>query len=342
MQAINFLHRMKWPLCIRCWSKNSLSQNKILFENLSIQRSLLRVTGHEVFEFLQGLTTNDMFHLKTPGSDNAIFTMFLNKQGRVLYDAIIYKRRNEDSTVLIECDRAVQNELKQHLTLFRVRKKIYIDILDHELSIWVRFIDSRSGNKELNKTSLASKIKYDRLDEQILGCHDPRLPQLGMRIIAPSNFNIRNFQNLEETTECLLTDQYFNYIKHRYLHGVCEGASEIPTLKVFPFEANCDYLHGISFQKGCYLGQEFTARTYHTGVVRKRIMPIIVPQSNEMNIDFDAPILNENNLLIGKFRGIQNEYAIGSLKIDNALQSKYLRAGNLNVSTFRPPWWPKK
>ena len=60
----------------------------------------------------------------------------------------------------------------------------------------------------------------------------------------------------------------------RYKLGVCEGSEEIPTAKATPLEFNLEYMHGVSFHKGCYLGQELTARTHHTGVIRKRIMPV--------------------------------------------------------------------
>ena len=60
--------------------------------------------------------------------------------------------------------------------------------------------------------------------------------------------------------------------------GVAEGGEDLPTGKCFPMEYNLDYLKGVSFHKGCYIGQELTARTHHTGVIRKRILPISLDQ----------------------------------------------------------------
>lgn len=344
MQIMNISNRLKLPLLARCLSKTISSQRKIFFENLSLQRSLLQISGNGVYEFLQGLTTNDIFHMKTnSAADNALFTMFLNKQGRVLFDTIIYKSKNEDSTVLIECDRRIENQLKQHLNSFRVRKKISIDTVDHEFNVWVGFVDSRCCNENLVESVTTTCNTSDgRLEERVLACFDPRLSKLGIRFITPSSFNIKNFKTITDNVECSLTDQHFNYTKHRYIHGISEGIIEIPTLRTFPFEANCDYLHGISFHKGCYLGQEFTARTYHTGIIRKRIMPLTIPESQSSNIYYNAPIFNENGLLIGNVRGIQNGFAIGSLKVDKALSSENLNIGDLTASTHRPIWWPKK
>ncbi len=64
------------------------------------------------------------------------------------------------------------------------------------------------------------------------------------------------------------------YHRHRLALGVAEGTDEVPLGACFPLEYNLDYLNGVSFSKGCYLGQELTARSFHTGVIRKRVMPI--------------------------------------------------------------------
>lgn len=309
---------------------------KLFFEKL--HRGLIRVSGNEVHEFLQGLITNDIYHINNKSEcDNAMFTMFLSKQGRVLYDTIIYKQRHEKTACLIECDRTIEKQLKQHLMCFRLRKNINIDIISHEVNIWSCFQDDHKFHGSLN-LSPEQRHKYWDLDATV--CYDPR-HQLGLRVITSNNLKIQDFQDINDDKKCSLSTITHNYKKHRYIHGVSEGIIEIPPTKAFPFELNCDYLHGISFNKGCYLGQEFTARTYHTGVIRKRIMPLSLP-GNVTDQSYNEPIVNEQGVTIGKLRGIQNEYGIGLLKTDLALSSKQLKIGNLKVFTYRPIWWPKK
>lgn len=178
------------------------------------------------------------------------------------------------------------------------------------------------------------------MNENIYACLDPRLNNLGTRIIAPQNFQLKDIQNIDQDSAYLLSNETYNNKQHRYVNGVCEGTEEIPSLKCFPFEANCDYLHGISFHKECYLAQEFTARTYHTGVIRNRIMPIVIHSHSESKIEYNTAILNECDQLVGRLKGIQNTYAIGLLKTDLALYSKYLKIDNIYASTHRPIWWP--
>lgn len=311
----------------------------------NIQRGLLRVTGNEVHEFLQGLITNDISHINnTADCDNALYTMFLNKQGRVLYDTIIYKQRMDKTSCFIECDHTVDEQLKQHLLCFRLRKNIKIDVITQEVNIWACFQDSSNvSHKITDNFPVTHKQKYRELGAVI--CADPR-PQLGMRIIAPKNFQIQDFQRITYDKNCVSSTTLYNYIKHRYSLGICEGVMEIPPSKIYPFEVNVDYLHGISFHKGCYLGQEFTARTHHTGVIRKRIMPLHFSTNVTSKIsdlyNYDEPILNENNQVVGKLKGVQNEFGIGLLKVDLALSSSHLKMKHLDLSTYQPTWWPKK
>lgn len=328
-------------------SKNISSQSKLFFENVSSKRSLIRVSGTDVYAFLQGLITNDVSHIQKNVAGSAIFTMFLNKQGRVLYDAIVYKSGNLNTSCFIECDRNAENQLKQHLQFFRIRRNVKIDIVNDELNIWVCFRDYRKHCEDITNglTKIDEKIVARTFDNGGIASIDPRFCKLGMRLIAPKNLNLNDFQGIDNNIECVLTDQAYNYTKHRYVFGISEGSSEIPPTKSFPFEVNCDYLHGISFHKGCYLGQEFTARTYHTGVIRKRIMPIVIHSYSVQpgdDIEYNTPIVDENGQLIGKLRGHQNEYAIGLLKVDLAIRSKYLKINNLYATTKYPNWWPEK
>lgn len=346
MNAIRAARNTKLPLLgRRYFASENAPSHQILFENLSSKRSLLRMRGNEMFQFLQGLITNDISHVKDASGDAdcAMFTMFLNKPGRVLYDAIIYKRRSDDQSCLIECDQAIVNDLRRHLMLYRVRKKIDIDIINDELSVWTAFIDNRkSANKSQQIIEIPKPI-VDSGGHKMIACPDPRFSHIGTRFIVPLDFQIQQFQQnfAQNKVKCSLSNDEYNYTEHRYVHGIGEGSTEIQPLKMFPFEANCDYLHGISFHKGCYLGQEFTARTYHTGVIRKRLMPIVLNEKLNGDVQYDAAITNETGQLIGKLKGIRNRHAIGSLKVDQALSSKYLKIGEHIAITKRPSWWPR-
>ena len=107
--------------------------------------------------------------------------------------------------------------------------------------------------------------------EGVLATADPRLAALGDRILLPSSGDLptklQSYEGLEEAG-------LGQYVVRRYMHGVAEGQKEILRESALPMESNMDYLNGIDFRKGCYVGQELTIRTQHTGVIRKRILPV--------------------------------------------------------------------
>jgi len=323
-------------------TSNNASNRSIILENLK-SRSLLRVHGNDVVPYLQGLITNDINHL-TKGS-NGMYAMFLNKNGRVLYDTIIYKTANK-YTYLIECDKLIVNELKNHLNLFKVRRKIDIDSISGEYNVWVAFNRLNAGVADLENRGLDVKNLIVPKDEkntasfegdEILLCQDPRVKRLGARIIVPRSYNSPDFCKVFRNYK-LNVAQNNEYKELRYSLGIGEGITDLPPSKCFPLEANCDYLHGVSFQKGCYIGQEFTARTHHTGVIRKRLMPLQI--TGEGKVEDNAQVHTPNGQIIGKLRSLENKSGIALLRVEPALDSVSLFVGSFSSKTAKPYWWP--
>lgn len=310
------------------------SANRHKIEHLK-NRSLIRLRGDLVAEFLQSLVTNDINHLS---QQSGIFTMFLNKAGRVLYDAIIYNTK-EKAELLVECDAKADVDLVKHLKMFRVRKKIDIDVAD-DLTIWVAFNPDVYQKEPPTDKVVDFKTLMNHSDELII-CNDPRIQNLGVRIIAAKDDDVA--QRLSQHNISLANPN--DYQIHRFKHGVAEGVDELPHGKCFPLESNCDYLHGVSFHKGCYLGQEFTARTHHTGVIRKRLMPLqLVGQLTDTCSKF---IETTHGVAVGKLRGFQQDWGLGLLKVDVALQetAPFVLGGievHVKGTTYKPFWWPNE
>lgn len=275
-------------------------------------KSLIKIEGDGMYDYCQGLMTNDIFRLKT---EKSLFTMILNSKGRVLYDCLIYKM---DDHILLECEKDAANDLIKYLKMYLLRRKLKINILD-DTSVWVLF-SSTPMNMKFNSFSVFN---------------DPRLPILGQRIISDKTSGIRNEIFLDER------DNKFTYQQWRYMNGVAEG-SELCKGQCFPLEMNCDYLNGISFNKGCYIGQELTARTHHTGVTRKRIMPLIFDDT-PTGLDLDADIYSESDLGVkrppGKLRRLCGKIGIALLRIDECLKAERLIVGGFTAKTFIPNWW---
>lgn len=347
--------------CFTNGSSRPIIQERLL--NISCQvepllkRGLIRVSGEDASSFLQGIVTNDMKHLQETKS---IFTMFLNTKGRVLFDSIVYKR-NEEHTFFVECDLDGVQSLVKHLKMYRVRRKVNVDPINDEWKLWVLFNPKevvetsnnvvKQENQDLVPCSLPD-IENNEVQNYLnditlsnnCGIYpDPRLALLGYRVIAPKNENlIKEVQNAGISVD----SSAHSYRMFRYRLGVGEGIKELPTEKCFPLEANCDYLHGVSFHKGCYIGQELTARTHHTGVIRKRLMPLVLDSElTDESALIDASIEDasgEKKTSIGKLRGVEKNCALGLMRIAEALVVKKLKVNSYEGTTERPHWWPQE
>lgn len=340
------------PEVFRCFSSLPPCES-VVAEPLE-QRGLVRVAGEGAYGFLQGLMTNDISHIQSGIS--SMYSMFLNTRGRVVYDTIIYQSA-ERGVLYIECDSSVTSLLAKHLKVYRLRKQVSIDIEDG-FKVWSVYDPSiNQSQKPVNlvdniRDHLLGKVlpceelelsKKERRDgfsinsisskNNVLIFRDPRISELGLRVVCPSN---------EDVTKLLGVGRGSSYRYLRYSLGVGEGVLDLPPDECFPLEANCDYLHGVSFHKGCYIGQELTARVYHTGVVRKRLMPLVLDSPITESNAKKQEVLNENKKAVGKVRGVDGLAALGILRISEVLSAKSLILCSTNVKTIRPSWWPKQ
>lgn len=319
-------------------------------EHLS-DRGVLRVSGNEASAFLQGLITNDIQHLEE-GAPN-IYTLFLNIRGRVMCDAIVYKSE-ETNLYYVECDSQIIESLQRHLKMYRVRRKIDIEYVGDKINVWSMFgstnhLGNGVASNDMGKHKLEGMIfpcgtlnnKASKFVDNVMIYEDPRLPDLGLRILAESRVDGHEIIK-HLNTDVTLLKNLGDYKAFRYKLGVGEGIHDLPPGKALPLEINCDYLHGISFHKGCYIGQELTARTYHTGVVRKRLMPLLFDDVVDKPLGYDEKILNESGNAVGKFRGCVTKYGLGLMRINESLSARQLNVSGINVKIVKPAWWPQE
>jgi transferase CAF17, mitochondrial len=294
-------------------------------------RALIQINGAESVDFLQGLVTNDVNHLAKRSS--SMFSMFLNHQGRVLYDSIIHKF--SQNKFLIECDRNIEKDLIKHLRLYRVRRKIDIDAWDGKRAILAAY----SNDAKIIQTPTA----HQQADEEnVLLSYDPRLKNLGARLVILNDFDGKSLASsmfasnykINEVPETV-------YKEFMYGLGIGEGVVDFPPGKALPLESNVDYMHGVSFHKGCYIGQELTARTHHTGVTRKRLMPLELA-SPIVGDPVGLDITNELGKSIGKLRNTTNNHGLALLRIEPAMESAEILINNIKCKTSKPFWWPQE
>lgn len=239
----------------------------------------------------------------------------------MLYDSIIYMTSPENAEkveFLVECDSSVTANLINHMKLYRVRKKIDLSVSD-EHDIWCLQGDSKE------------------LSTNVRTFADPRVKSMGSRVITEKGADLK--KQLGDVTEGSLDE----YTMHRYKLGVGEGVIDHLPEKSLPLESNCDYLHGVSFHKGCYIGQELTARTHHTGVIRKRLMPLTFDKSISFKLGSEeaaADVKNEKGAAVGKIRNVVENIGLGLMRIEPALAAKEMNFNSNILTTHKPDWWP--
>jgi folate-binding protein YgfZ len=152
----------------------------------------------------------------------------------------------------IEVDESEVESLKKHLKRHKLRSKVQIeDVSADKMRVWAAW---GSENGQLESEGLVAELS------------DPRGPDMRRYLVGEQAPMIS-----EGTAKAVDVREYH---LQRYRNGIPEGPREIPRESALPMECNIDLWHGIDFKKGCYVGQELTIRTKHTGIVRKRILPI--------------------------------------------------------------------
>jgi len=351
------LPRLIWPIRLRrttlleSYSKSSLSLgSRISLSSwtscLLPQRALVKVQGVEAAPFLQGLITNDINPL-VEDDRKSLYCAFLNTGGRVLFDAIISKTENEGE-FLLDVDSAVSKLVKKHLSLYKVRRKISIKVME-DLNVHAVFqevgdedshpehrLPTRSGEPGSTFCNGGEVPTALSLPGDAPALPDPRVPALGYRLILPASEDPH--QVLPEPTHPCHPSLFTQL---RYRLGVPEGSSETPLGKALPLEYNLDYMNGVSFHKGCYIGQELTARTHHTGVIRKRILPLKLSQAASED-DVEQGLKNGAGKSVGKLIAVEGNLGLGVVRLKEGLDNPTITLGKVEVTVKKPSWWPKE
>ena len=249
-------------------------------------RSVISITGADAAKLLQGLITNDMETLTKDGS--ALHAGLLSPQGKILFDFFVVRTA---SGILIEIARDKAAEFIKRLTLYKLRADVVIADVTRYYSVFAIWGAAVPDEAQ-------SPLTYT----------DPRLAALGLRVLADADL----VKKLNETPRLLVVDEHV-YDAHRIALGVPEGGKDYEFGDAYPHEAGFDLYRGVSFTKGCFVGQEVVARMQNKSVVRKRVV----------KVEGDAPLTTKSDILlsdapIGRIGSVSGRQALAMIRLDRA------------------------
>jgi folate-binding protein YgfZ len=211
-------------------------------------RGVVKVFGEDARNFLGGLVTTDVERIE-PGSGR--FGALLTPQGKIVVDFLITEASaGQGGGFLLDCPRALAQSLADKLRFYKLRAKVSVENLSDSLGV----IAAWDGE---------AAVQPD------LAFADPRQPSLGLRILAAEQLA----PEIAERIGAELVDASA-YEAHRIACGVPRGGLDFIYGDAFPHETNMDRLHGVDFDKGCYVGQEVVSRMQHRGTARTRIVRV--------------------------------------------------------------------
>jgi tRNA-modifying protein YgfZ len=266
-------------------------------------RSVVRVTGPAARTFLQGLITNDIDKAK-PGS--AIHAGLLTPQGKILFDFFVVPAPDG---FLLEVAKAKAGELAQRLGFYKLRAQV-------------------ENEEDSTFAVAASWGAPPRLPDGAVAYADPRLPELGLRILLPADG--RNLGCAPASED--------EYHAHRIALVVPEGGRDYDFGDAFPHEAMFDRLAGVDFSKGCFVGQEVVSRMEHRGTARKRIVGV----EGEGPLPASGTEITAGSAPIGTLGSVSGSSGLALLRLDRAEAAEAagqpLRAGEVTVALRIPAW----
>ena len=264
-------------------------QNVYILED----RGILYINGADAKEFLQNLISND---INKVNDDNSCFASLLTPQGKFLFAFIIVKHK---AGYFIDCEKSQTEALFKQLNIYKLRSDVEIINLSNEFVIaafnYEKFLKFEGAKDQPGHT-----IKY-REDPILL---DPRNKDLGARLIINLEKLYLSLKKLQ-----LKDDKVSTYYNLSHDLGVAQKDMNKLQNKIFGIECNFEELNGIDFKKGCYVGQENTARIKLKNKLSKRLLPIKIIKGKLIA----GSSIKFGNIEIGKVL-IDSEYPFALIK----------------------------
>jgi folate-binding protein YgfZ len=282
-----------------------------------LDRRVLRISGAEARIFLQGLVSNDMMRV----SENcAVYAALLTPQGKYLHDFFILEFNNN---FYLDCEANRIDDLFKRFKMFKLRSDIELEIVKN-MEVTAFFGDYVYDNLPV-KSLEGSAMQW--LNGMLFT--DPRLNSAGARAILPENS--LKLSNLDFD---LTPSTFEEYDTQRITLGLPDGSRDLIIDKSILLESGFEELNGVDFDKGCYVGQELTARTKHRGLIKKRLIPVkfdgTPPESGTE--------IRKGDTIVGEVRSMSGSLALALLRLEALDSPGQFNAGDTTLTLHKTEW----
>jgi folate-binding protein YgfZ len=273
-------------------------------------RGVVKLNGDDARPFLNNLVTAELAEVR-PGT--ARFAALLTPQGKIVADFLVTEApAGHGGGLLLDCPRALADQLATKLNFYKLRAKVTVENLTGQIGVLAAW-----GGTPAMMPDLAYA--------------DPRESELGYRVLIPEELSAKLAGVLG--AELVAAD---NYEQQRIVCGVPKGGADFVYGDAFPHETNMDRLHGVNFDKGCYVGQEVVSRMQHRGTARTRTVRLVVDgPSPEIGSDVVA-----DGKSVGTLGSSRAGHALALLRLDKVSDAlsrgSVLSAGGIAVRLVDP------
>jgi folate-binding protein YgfZ len=259
-------------------------------------RGVVEIAGSDRVAFLQGLVSNDV---TLAAEGRSVWAAVLTPQGKWLADFFILAHAD---ALLLDCERDQAAMLVKLLQRYRLRSKVTLQDVSDRFAVHAAW-GGPPGS-----------------DPGAIIAADPRLEEAGFRVLAAAPLDANATPD--------------DWQAHRIALALPDGSRDLEPEKTILLEAGFDELGGVSWSKGCYMGQELTARTKYRGLVKRRVLPVVVvgpmPQS--------GTVVTRDGHDIGTMRSTAAGHALATLRIDSLEPGAPILCGEALLQPFRPSW----
>jgi len=274
-------------------------------------RGLIKIEGPDARDYLQGLVSQD---IQRVSESQAVYSAFLSPQGKFLYDFFVFEL---GGALVLDCEGGRRSDFFKRLSMYKLRSDVQLSDVSDDYQVYGVLDNLDFSDRGACKT-LGDGIVYA----------DPRILDMGCRAVLPQG----DASSLERAG---LAAGDFDVYEHRRIElGLADGSRDMIADKALLLENGFEELDGVSFTKGCFMGQELTARTRYRGLVKKRLLPV--------KIDGPAPtagtVIEFDGREAGEMKTSAGDVGLALIRLDKLSDGVSFNCEGATLSPQVPVW----